>query len=77
MYTIIIAAPYFEKKPTSHDAREATAVANDTIDFYELFKMISRQIWAHKSYRYIQKIRREYSGRNKADENGNNNNTNL
>ena len=39
--------------------------------------MISRQIWARKSYRYIQKIRREYSGRSKDDENGNNNNTNL
>ncbi|MCI6791306.1 MAG: hypothetical protein MR589_09580 [Lachnobacterium sp.] len=44
---------------------------------YGLFKMISRQIWARKSYRYIQKIRREYSGRSKDDENGNNNNTNL
>lgn len=44
---------------------------------YGLFKMISRQIWARKSYRYIQKIRREYSGRSKDDESSNNHNTNL
>lgn len=34
MYTIGIVVLYFGKKPISYDAWEATAVANDTIDFY-------------------------------------------
>lgn len=34
MYTIGIVVLYFGKKPISYDAWEATAVTNDTIDFY-------------------------------------------
>lgn len=44
---------------------------------YGLIKMISRQIWARRSYRYIQKIRSKYSRRNEGDANNYDNNTNV
>lgn len=75
--TEVVESDFDVSEGNGYSRKSRIQLVKGNLKKYGLFKMILRQIWARKSYRYIQKIRREYSGRNKDDKNGNNNNTNL